>query len=142
MQREITIRRAYDDMGKSTVDTGKGLTEQAHKSECDMNYILREYTKTGLIKHAKNNEGRYDDVTGIDFQTAMDTVVNVQNLFNDLPGQIRKRFNNDPEGFLDFCHDENNREEMQKMGILRGNDGFDIKGAIVDSPTPEKTPTE
>ena len=39
------------------IDTGETLTEQAHKDQTDMNYILRDYTRTGMIKHANENQG-------------------------------------------------------------------------------------
>ena len=28
-----------------------------------MNYILRDYSKTGIIRHAKKHQGMYDDIT-------------------------------------------------------------------------------
>lgn len=39
-------------------------------------------------------------------------------MFEDLPSQIRSRFENRPDKFLDFVNDENNQQEMVKMGLL------------------------
>lgn len=111
-----------------TVETGEGLTEQSHKDQCDINQILKDYTRTGFIKHAKQNEGQYDDVTGIDFQTSMETVARVKSLFEGLPAEIRKEFDHQPAKFLDYVQDPANGEELAARGILKGNDGVDISG--------------
>lgn len=118
-----------------TVDTGEGLTEQAHKRETDINYILRDYERTGFIKHAQKHKGKYDDVSVQDFQDAMFIVTNAQKMFDELPGQVRKRFQNSPAEFLSFVQDPNNAAEMAKLGILRGNDGVDVSGTAVNVPT-------
>ena len=120
---------------KNKIHTGEGLTEQSHKEETDMNYILREYTKHGYIKHSKENQGRYDDITVQDFQEAMFIVKESERMFSELPANIRKRFEQDPKKFLAFVQDKNNIQEMHSLGILKGNDGIDIKGTIVDTPT-------
>jgi len=118
-----------------TIDTGEGLTEQSHKQECDINYILKDYTRTGFIKHANQNAGQYDDVTSVDFQTAMDTVANVKTMFENLPSQVRAEFNNQPTQFLDYVQNPNNTEALAQRGILHGNDGLDITGAYTAAPT-------
>jgi phage internal scaffolding protein len=120
-----------------TIDTGEGLTEQAHKQECDINYILKDYARTGFIKHANQNAGKYDDVTAVDFQEAMNTVANVKSMFEGLPSEIRKEFNQDPTNFLNYVQDPKNTETLAKRGILAGNDGVDISGAYTAAPTEE-----
>ena len=125
---------------KVQVHTGEGKTEQAHKEECDVNKILKDYHRTGLIRHAAKHEGKYDDVPAVDFQSAMILVANAQQMFEDLPAATRKRFGNDPGAFLGFVQDPDNTEELKKMGVLRGNDGLDISGAKVNSPVQEPVP--
>jgi len=134
-KQKTVIRNAFSKERGSKIDTGRGLTEQAHKDETDMNYILRDYARTGFIKHSKENQGRYDDVTVTDFQDAMFKVTEAQNMFNELPSQVRKRFGNDPAEFLGFVQNPNNSEEMHRLGILQGNDGIDISGTAVNVPT-------
>lgn len=118
-----------------TIETGEGLTEQSHKQECDINYILKDYARTGFMKHANQNAGQYDDVTSVDFQSAMDTVANVKTMFENLPSQIRAEFNNQPTQFLDYVQNPNNTEALAQRGILHGNDGLDITGAYTTAPT-------
>lgn len=132
---KLEVRKALRRYKGSTVDTGEGLTEQAHKNETDMNYILKDYVKTGLIKHAKENEGKYDDIAMQDFQDAMFVVAQANSMFEELPGEIRKRFQNDPAQFLGFVQNPDNIDQMKSMGILKGNDGLDINGATTLAPT-------
>lgn len=117
--------------------TGQGKTEQSHKQQCDINFILRDYQRTGLLKHAKNNQGKYDDITMQDFTEAMNLVTNAQQMFSELPSSIRNRFSNNPALFLEFVQNPDNKPELAKMGILAGNDGLDITGAPSGAPTKE-----
>lgn len=107
-----------------------------------MNVILADYSRTGFMKHAKVNQGRYDDVSAIDFQTAMTTVANANSMFESLPANVRKRFSNNPTNFLEFVQNPNNKAEMKSLGILKGNDGIDINGALVPSPQADPIPPE
>jgi phage internal scaffolding protein len=131
---EITVKKALERHKGSVIDTGEGLTEQAHKNETDMNYILRDYARTGFIRHAKDNQGKYDDISVQDFQEAMFVVAEANNMFAELPANIRKDFNNDPSQFLGFVQNPDNQEKLQKMGIIKGNDGVDLKGMPTTAP--------
>ena len=132
--KEPEIRKPLRRYAKTGIDTGKGKTEQSHKKQCDINYILRDYHASGMIKHAAKYEGKYDDVTVQDFQEAMFIVKNAQTMFEDLPANLRNRFGNDPAAFLNFVQNPDNSEEMHKMGIIKGNDGIDISGAATGAP--------
>ena len=70
MKKEDQARPTIDCITEET----PVITEQAHKKETDINWLLKDYMKTGLMKHAKNYEGQYDDVSAIDFENAMNTV--------------------------------------------------------------------
>lgn len=130
----LKIKKALERHKGSTIETGKGLTEQSHKDETNMNYILRDYARTGFIKHSKENQGKYDDISVQDFQEAMFTVTEAQNMFNELPGAVRKEFGNTPAQFLEFVQNPANQEKLQKMGIVRGNDGLDLNGMPTTAP--------
>lgn len=130
--------------GKTRVVTNNSqreLTEQTHKKQCDLNYILRNYQKTGTIEHVRKNQGRYDDISPMDFTEAMHTVSEARNMFNELPAYIRKRVGGEPEKFLEFVQNPDNREELQRLGMLAGNDGVNSKGEQVPSPTENSSET-
>lgn len=103
---------------KTTFST-KGRTKQSFKAECDINTILQRFLRTGVMDFANQNQARYGDCTGIEYQKAMCTVAAAKSLFNELPAHLRNRFENEPAQFLDFVQDEKNREEAAAMGLLK-----------------------
>lgn len=96
----------------------QGRTKQSFKAECDINNIMAKYQRTGLLEAVNQHQAQYGDVTGVDFQSAMQTVALANQMFMDMPSSIRKRFANDPGEFLAFVNDENNRDEAIKLGLI------------------------
>lgn len=120
------------------------FTEQSHLHECDVNKIIAKYDRNGLITHISKIEGKYGDVTGADFQSAQNLVINAQYMFDQLPSEIRKRFDNNPGRLLAFMENEANREEALKLGLIspetpEGIDGFGehVKDGEIVSPEPK-----
>lgn len=104
-------------------------TEQHHKKECDVNNIIKKYDKTGLITHVSRIEARFGDHTGQDFKDAMDLITGAQSMFNELPPEIRSRFDNDPGKLLEFMEHPGNRKEAIEIGLINESwpealDGF------------------
>ncbi len=97
----------------------KSLTKQSFKDECDINKILKKFEKTGAITHYTKNAPQYGDTTSPMLHDAMNIIANAESMFEELPAQLRKKFNNDPGTFLDFVQDENNLEEMRELGLTK-----------------------
>ncbi len=97
----------------------KGRTKQSHKDECNINNIMAKFQKTGMIDFVNNHQPQYGDVSDINYQSALDDVRHAQSLFDGLPSSVRKRFDNDPGQFLEFCNDPNSREEAVKLGLIK-----------------------
>lgn len=93
-------------------------TKQSFRDECDINNVMGRYLSSGEMPVINQTAPQYLDVTGYDYQTAMQLVAGAQSLFEEVPSAIRNRFQNDPAAFLDFCSDEKNRAEMAEMGLL------------------------
>lgn len=110
-------------------------TEQAHRDAVNVNNIIKKYARTGTIEHIKYVEPSYIDTTGADFKTSLDKVIKIQQKFEEIPANIRKRFDHDPEKFLNFFNDEKNKEEAVKIGLTRS----DWKIEPEPSPLPDKT---
>lgn len=104
------------------------FTEQSHKDRCEINKIIRKYDQNGIINHVSKFEAQYGDVSGIEFKSAQDKVLNAKKMFNELPSHIRKRFENSPAKLLSFMDDANNREEAIKLGIIRADWTIDSDG--------------
>ncbi len=123
---------------------GKMLTEQNHKKETNINNILKTYNKTGLLTHVQSMEAKYGDYTGADFKTMLDIVSDVKSNFNELPPEIRDRFKNDPQKYLEFFENPANREEAIKLGLVHENVTEETDGLgehVTEKPT-EKVVTE
>lgn len=126
------------------------FTEQSHKKECDVNFIIQKYDKIGLLSHVSKIEAEFGDVTGLDFKTAQDLVINSSKMFNALPSNIRKRFQNDPMHLLAFMENPSNREEAISLGLIDStsnpsSDGLGehvIDGKVVTPPTPPEEPNK
>ena len=93
-------------------------TKQSFKDECQIDRILAKYVKTGILEHVNKHQASYGEVSGQTFHEAMNTVIEAQAMFMDLPATIRDRFANDPGNFLDFVANPANSEEMQEMGLI------------------------
>lgn len=123
--KPIFVRAAYNyDMDKASLDNGltcndKTLAQQHFKEECDINTIVERFGLTGEVPTLQQLPA-YQDYEGIfDFQTAMNQVRLANEEFMTLPAKIRARFNNEPQRFLEFCADDDNRDEARKLGLLK-----------------------
>lgn len=97
------------------------ITEQSHKDNCDVNKIIKKYSKTGLINHVSQFEASYGDALSMDFKQANDFVIGAQKKFDELPSNIRKRFKNSAYELLEFMEHPENRPEAIKLGLIRGD---------------------
>jgi phage internal scaffolding protein len=121
------FRSAYGDklkVGKSFLDEdGKfveGRTKQSFKGLTDINTIIRQYDRTGLINHVNQAAAQYGDFSAVnEYQESLNLVLNAQGAFMELPSAIRKRFGNDPGAFFEFATDPSNLEEMVRLGLAR-----------------------
>jgi phage internal scaffolding protein len=94
-----------------------GRTEQSHKSECDINNIIRKYDKTGLLVHRNEHRGEYGFVDARTYTECMNVVAKAKTMFEELPAKARDKFGGDPARFLDFVQNPNNAEAMVQMGL-------------------------
>lgn len=109
---------------------GRTGAKQSFKDECDINQIMAKFQRTGVLEHVSKYEGAYGECPSHDFREALEIVANAQEMFAELPSEVRRRFDNDPEEFLKFCENEENRDEAIKLGLLEG----------LEKETPEEPP--
>lgn len=98
----------------------ESLTKQSFKDECDINNIIRQYSQTGIFNHINERaaQGVYADLpSDLDYQSALNIIVQGREAFDTLPSSVRERFQNDPERFLSFMQDQDNQEEAIKLGL-------------------------
>jgi len=131
--------------------TGYSLTDQSMAPECDINKIMLRWQKTGVLEHRNTFEGQYGDFINVpqDYHSAMNQVIEAEEMFSSLPAKLRKRFGNDPGAYLDFVADPENASELVKMGLAKAS-RFDADGDLIDdggnspkklsaAPEPKKT---
>lgn len=93
-------------------------TQQHFQQECDINFIMDRFTRTGVMPPPK--EGYvYGDVSDYDsYQSALHSLMEAQADFDLLPAKVRKEFDNDPAQFLDFIQNPENASRAQELGLL------------------------
>lgn len=95
----------------------KGRTQQHQKKDADINQIVKRFGLTGQLP-TDVRIPRYGDFTSVGtYQEALNAVKAAQASFMQMPPEIRAKFQNNPELFVQFCSDPANLEEMRKMGL-------------------------
>jgi len=103
----------------SIVNDEPSRTVQSAKQECDINFILRNYQKTGMLEHINKYQAQYGEVPSHDFREALEIVKQAQTVFDALPSNVRNRFANDPAQFLSFCENPANLSEAKLLGLAK-----------------------
>jgi len=122
----VQFRTAYDGNRYSVSlkfldengDPAVGRTKQCFKDTCDVNKILRQYDKTGLLTHVNEAQKRYGDFTQVnEYQVSLNIVNEAKASFAALPSNVRKEFDNDPGKFMEFISNPQNLDKMVEMGL-------------------------
>lgn len=92
-------------------------TVQAFREECDVNYILRKYPVQSAMDHFRAYSREYQEIEAGDFHEAVEIQRRAQEMFEELPAQLRHRFHQDPGEFLRFVQDSKNGPELIELGL-------------------------
>lgn len=116
----VAFRNAYERSSKPGITFEKpSLTQQHFKDECDINLIIKRFTRDEIALMAAMSNMQYGDYsTSFDYHEAMTLVVQAQQQFEALPSSVRDKFDNDPVKMLDFVSKKENIEESVKLGLL------------------------
>ena len=94
------------------------LAQQSFKDDADINVMLEKFKVTGQMPSGVIMPS-YGDFSSIgDYRSAVDAIKRASDSFMDMPANIRARFDNDPQKFLEFCADDTNREEAARLGLV------------------------
>lgn len=92
-------------------------TKQQFKDECDINKILKRYKKTGVVP-SNGKPAIYGDFTGVlDYQSMMNKVAHANEVFEQLPIDVRKEMGFDPANMVAFALDDKNYEKAVQLGL-------------------------
>jgi len=114
-------RKLFDEFTRyehaTVVFTGPGRTDQSQANDCDVNYIIKQYRTTGVLK-GSGRQGLYADFSQApDLATAHEIISRANEQFASLNAFTRLKFDNDPAKFLEFVANPKNGEELIKMGL-------------------------
>lgn len=130
------VRSAYNyDMDEASAESGlftdlevdPSRTVQSQKDEADINVIVRNFGLTGTVPGNYRPPLLEDFNEVVDFHSAMNAVKAAERSFMQVPAELRARFGNDPQRFVEFCSDEANLDEMRKLGLAN-------PAPVVDNP--------
>lgn len=104
-----------------TVETvGPSRAKQSFKEECDINNILAQFKRTGIVRHITQRQALYMDLpSDIDLQTSLAIVRKADKAFSELPAKVRDRFGNDPARLLAALQDPRMTDELRDLGLLK-----------------------
>lgn len=98
---------------------GPSLTIQSMSEDADINVIMKRFGITGKLPDVVRvpTFGDFSEIR--DYRSALHSVMLAEDAFMEVPADIRGRFQNDPQVFMDFCAVEGNREELRRMGLMK-----------------------
>jgi hypothetical protein len=96
------------------------LTQQQFKDDSDINLIVDTFARTKTLPDSSWVDGPGVDLTGFtgDFHAMQNQLFAAANSFMQLPAALRSRFDNDPAKLMSFLHDDANRAEAVKLGLV------------------------
>lgn len=114
-------------------------TKQEFKSDCDVNEIIRRFTKHGTLPNTPATPPRFVDAANLpDLQGAMAIMIEAEKSFMALPAQVRKEFDNSPMAFVEYATKPENLDKLREWGIApkAAPEAKPTKVEIVNQPAP------
>ena len=149
---ETQFKTAYGPKLKvQTENNEPSKTKQNLKDNADINKIIKRYNKTGVLPNLNNLEAVYGEITSQDLQEALDKVDKSYEAFNEVPADIRAKFDNDAGKFIDFATNPQNIERMREWKLAPpeikdvkylDNDNNDITSQVLAARAAEKVAAE
>lgn len=100
--------------------SGPSMTKQQFKAECDINNILKQFSKTGIIDHINRSSAVWADLPPqMDYQESLRLVLEADEAFSTLPSRVRDRYGNDPSRFLSALSDASERDFLTEVGVFK-----------------------
>lgn len=95
----------------------ESLAQQHMAEDADINTIVKRFGLTGHMPQGAKLP-TYGDFTGVtDFRSALEAVQYAEETFGELPADLRARFQNDPQLYLEFASDPANQQEIYDLGL-------------------------
>lgn len=93
-----------------------GVTKQSFRDSTNINKILARAARGESISHLARHGAVYGDFSDIDdLLSAQSRLARGQEIFSELPSEIRKEFNNDVGAFYRFVNDPANTDRLSTI---------------------------
>lgn len=112
-------------------------TRQEFAAEADINNLMAQYEKSGILPTVNRAPPEYLDVSNVpDFQTALDFVHKATEAFMTIPAAARALFENSPANFIMFAENPDNLDQMRAWGLAppKPADPLPTKVEIINPP--------
>lgn len=102
-------------------DPAENKTVGYYKDECDLNLVMKKFRNLSDVMRSYDASGFvYDDFSNVtDYRTSIERMREANEVFSQMPSDLRAHFNNDIATFLDKVHDESSKEILKKHNFLR-----------------------
>lgn len=103
----------------TTINNEESMTQQSDAMDHDINIIVKRYG--GGMNGLPNVQEQpiYGDFSGEGFtyREMVEKIKAADDAFQEIPADIRGRFQNDPNRWMEFVNDPKNLDELRKMGL-------------------------
>ena len=123
MSKAIVFQHAYSEpfRGSDLECKDPSLAQQSFKDDADINVLLERFKVTGMMPQGIVLP-QYGDFTGVtDYQSAANALLRANDEFMKLPANLRARFENSPQKFLEFC---SVKENFYLCGLLLNHSSY------------------
>lgn len=122
MRAKFSFEERYQEAREASYDAqspggGEVITQQHFREETDINVIVQRFGLTGQLPRGAVLNGVYGDFTGItDYESAVATIEAAQVRFNQLPPELREKFENDPGRLVEYAESHTQEEWDRDFG--------------------------
>lgn len=99
----------------SKIFTKPSLTDQSFKDECNIDFIISNFVRTGQVPESSMN---FIDCTTVQqFEEAQMLVAEAKSNFEQLPAKVRSEFKN-VQGYLEYISNPANLKDSYERGFI------------------------
>lgn len=93
-------------------------TKQSFRDECDVNLIVKNHGRNGVVSHFNGAEPSFGDYTeAVDLKAAMDRVFEANETFASLPSAVRRVAGESPVEMLAMLQDPDGANDLVDAGL-------------------------
>lgn len=119
MEENKNVPKAFRYRKRVDTELKGGSKVQNHfRDTQNINCIMKRYRR-GMPLEVEKRPMHYGDfASAASFQEAMNRVVSAQEQFSELPGEVKKYFNQNPAELINFINDPKNKEKAIELGLI------------------------